>query len=72
MSFVPGALLFLFSILFVAALLHALFLNPRMLVSFVFLALALTVLWAMWTRLPLALRQWIRRQLLDREKERKP
>jgi RNA polymerase subunit RPABC4/transcription elongation factor Spt4 len=72
MSFVPGVLLFLFSILFVAALLHALFSNPRMLASFVFLALALTLLWAMWTRLPLALRQWIRRRLLDREKERKP
>lgn len=72
LSLVPGFLLFLISILFIAALLHALFSNPRMLLSFAFLALALTVLWAMWTRLPLALRRWIRKQLLEREKERRP
>lgn len=72
LSLVPGLLLFLVSIFFIAALLDVLFSNPRMLFGFAFLALALTVLWAMWTRLPLALRQWIRKQLLDREKERRP
>jgi RNA polymerase subunit RPABC4/transcription elongation factor Spt4 len=72
LSLVPGFLLFAISILFVVGLLHALMTNPRMLLAFGFLALALTVLWAMWTRLPLALRQWIRKRLLDREKERRP
>ncbi len=72
LTLIPGFLLFVISILFVAALLHELLVSPRMLVACGFLALALTVLWAMWTRLPLALRRWIRRQLLDREKERRP
>jgi len=71
-SLVPGFLLALVSLLFVIALFHTLFVNPRMLVAFVFLALALTVLWAMWTRLPLALRRFIRKQLLERGKERRP
>jgi hypothetical protein len=72
LSLLPGFLLFIISILFVVAALHVLLTNPRMLLSFGFLALALTVLWAMWTRLPLALRQWIRRRLLSRDKERSP
>ncbi len=72
LSLLPGFLLFLISLLFVIALIHELFLNPRMLVSFIFLALALTVLWALWTRLPMSLRRFIRKRLLDREKERRP
>ena len=70
LSLVPGVLLVVISLLFIAAALHVLLTNPRMLISFGFLALALAVLWAMWTKLPLALRQWIRRRLLSREKER--
>jgi hypothetical protein len=69
LSLVPGLLLVLISLLSVIALVHALFTNPRMLVAFTFLALALTVLWAMWTRLPLALRQFIRKRLLNREQD---
>lgn len=69
LSLLPGLVLLLVSLLFVIAVVHALFVNPRMLVSFIFLALALTVLWAMWKRLPLALRQFIRKRLLDRERE---
>lgn len=72
LSLLPGILLGLISILFVVGFLRTLLTNPRMLFSFVFLALALTVLWAMWTKLPLALRQWIRKQLLVREKDKKP
>jgi hypothetical protein len=60
------------SVLFIAALVHTLLSNPGMLLPFVFLAFGLTVLWAMWTKLPLALRQWIRHRLLDRDKERRP
>lgn len=71
LSLVPGFLLFLISLLFLAALIRELLTNPRMLLCFVFLALALTVLWAMWTRLPLALRQFIRKGLLERDKERR-
>ena len=69
-SLVPAVLLSLASLLFGLGLLRTLFVNPRMLVSFIFLAVALTVLWAMWKRLPLALRQFIRKQILNREKER--
>jgi len=72
LSLVPGFLLLVVSLLSIMAIVHALFMNRRMLFGFVFLALALTVLWAMWTRLPLALRQFIRKRLLDREKERRP
>jgi hypothetical protein len=72
LSFVPGLLLLLISFLAIVAVLHSVMSSPRVLVSFVFLALALTVLWAMWTRLPLALRRWIRKQMLDRNKERRP
>lgn len=72
LSLVPGFLLGAISLLFIVALIRALFLNPQMLLGFVFLALALTVLWAMWTKLPLKLRQFIRKRLLDREKERRP
>jgi RNA polymerase subunit RPABC4/transcription elongation factor Spt4 len=72
LSLVPGFLLFAFSLLFLIALIHQVFVNPRMLFGFAFLALALSVLWAIWTRLPLALRQFIRKQMLDREKERRP
>jgi hypothetical protein len=71
LSFLPGLLLFLISALFLIALVHELFVNPRMLGSFVFLAFAFVVLWAMWTRLPLALRQFIRKRLLEREKDRR-
>jgi RNA polymerase subunit RPABC4/transcription elongation factor Spt4 len=69
---IPGILLVLISILFLGALIHQLLTNPRILLGFAFLALALTVLWAMWTKLPLAVRQFIRRMILDRENERKP
>lgn len=69
LSLLPGALLALISLLFVLALIHELVVKPRMLLGFVFLGFALTVLWAMWTRLPLALRQFIRKRLLDRDKE---
>ncbi len=69
LSLAPGFVLFLVSLLFALALVHGLLANPRMLVGFIFLALDLTVLWAMWTRLPLALRQFIRKWLLDREKD---
>jgi hypothetical protein len=72
LSLIPGFLLVAISLLFIIAAIHVLFTNPRMLLSLAFLALALTILWAMWTRLPLALRRWIRRQLLERDKERKP
>lgn len=72
LSLVPGLLLVLISSLFILALIRTLFVNPRMLVASVFIALALTVLWAMWTRLPLAIRQFIRKQLLERGKERRP
>jgi len=72
LSLVPGLLLFVISLAFVIALIHELFVNPRMLFSFIFLALALTVLWAMWTRLPMSLRRFIRKRLLEREKEDRP
>jgi hypothetical protein len=68
LSLVPAALLFLASFLFVIGLIHQLFTSPRMLVSFIFLALPFTVLWAMWVRLPMALRRVIRKHLLEREK----
>jgi hypothetical protein len=71
LSLVPGLILLLVSVLFIIALIHVLFGNPRMLVASIFLALALTVLWAMWTRLPLAIRRFIRRRLLERGKERR-
>ena len=72
LGLVPGFLLFVVSLLFLVAVIREFLVNPRMLLGFVFLALALIVLWAMWTRLPLALRQFIRKRLLDREKERRP
>jgi RNA polymerase subunit RPABC4/transcription elongation factor Spt4 len=72
LSLVPGFLLILFTIFVLVAGFHVLLANPRMLLAFGFLALAVAVLWAMWTRLPLALRRWIRKQVLDREKERRP
>lgn len=72
LSFVPGVLLALLSALFFIALVHELFTTPRMLPSLTFLALAIAVLWAMWTRLPLALRQFIRKKLLDRENGTRP
>src|SRR5580700_4872934 len=56
-TFIPGVLLLAISILFLGALVHQLLTDPRMLLGFGFLALALTVLWAMWTKLPLAVRQ---------------
>ena len=70
LALVPGVLLLTVSVLFLAGLFQALLSNPRMLLAFGFLALALMVLWAMWLKLPLALRRWIRRRLLGREKER--
>lgn len=72
LALVPGVLLLTVSVLFLAGLFQALLSNPRMLLAFGFLALALMVLWAMWLKLPLALRRWIRRRLLGREKERSP
>lgn len=72
LSLLPGLLLVITSLLFLVAAIHQLFVSPQMLAGFIFLALALTVLWAMWTRLPMALRQFIRKHLLDRERERRP
>lgn len=72
LSLVPGGLLGLFSLLIVVAAIRTLLLNPKMLASFIFLGFAVAVLWAMWSKLPLALRQFIRKRLLDREKERRP
>jgi hypothetical protein len=69
---VPGGLLGFLSLLIVLAAIHTLLVNPKMLTSLVFLGLAVAVLWAMWSRLPLALRQFIRKRILDREKERRP
>jgi RNA polymerase subunit RPABC4/transcription elongation factor Spt4 len=69
LSLLPGFLLTLVSLLFAIAAIHAIFVNPRMLLASLFLAFALAVLWAMWTRLPLALRQFIRKKLIEREKE---
>jgi hypothetical protein len=71
-TFIPGIFLVALSSLFLGALVHQLLTDPRMLLGFAFLALALTVLWAMWTKLPLAVRQFIRRMILDREKGRRP
>jgi hypothetical protein len=67
LSLVPGFLLLLVSLLFLIGVLHELLGNPRMLLGFFFLGIALSVLWAMWTRLPLALRQFIRKRLIDRQ-----
>jgi hypothetical protein len=72
LSLVPGLLLFAISLVFVVAVIHEIFVNPRMVASFIVLVLALTVLWAMWTRLPMFLRRFIRKRLLDQEKERRP
>jgi hypothetical protein len=67
LSLVPGFLLLLVSLLFLIGVLHELLASPRMLLGFVSLGIALSVLWAMWTRLPLALRQFIRKRLIDRQ-----
>ena len=72
LTLVPGILLFIISVLFIGAILHQLLTDSRMLVVFGFLALALMVLWAMWMKVPLAVRQFLRKLVLDREKERKP
>ena len=72
LSLVPGFLLILITLLLIVIGLQVLLTNPRMLLSFGFLALAVMALWAIWTKLPLFLRRWIRKQLLEREKERKP
>jgi hypothetical protein len=72
LSLVPGCLLVLLTLLALLAGFHVLLTNPRMLLAFSFLGLALAVLWAMWTRLPLALKRWIRKQVLSRDKERRP
>jgi hypothetical protein len=72
LSLLPGLLLFAISLVFVVAVIHELFVNPRMLACSIFLVLALTVLWAMWTRLPMFLRRFIRKRLLDQEKEHRP
>jgi len=69
LSLLPGFLLALISLLFVTVAIHAIFVNPRMLLASIFLALALSVLWVMWTRLPLALRQFIRKRLMGGEKD---
>jgi hypothetical protein len=72
LSLIPGLLLLVISLIFVIAVIHELFTSPRMLFSFAFLGFALTVLWAMWTRLPMSLRRFIRKRLLDQEKEGRP
>ncbi len=72
LSLAPGLLLLVISLIFIVSLIHELFVSPRMLFSFIFLAFALTVLWAMWTKLPMSLRRFIRKRLLDGEKEGRP
>ena len=71
LSFLPGLLLALVSGLFLIGAVHVLLVNPRMLFGFLFLGFAIAVLWALWTRLPLALRQFIRKRLMEREKDRR-
>jgi RNA polymerase subunit RPABC4/transcription elongation factor Spt4 len=68
LSLVPGLVLGILSIGLVALLLRAMFENPRLLLAAIFIAIALGVLWRMWTQLPL----WFRRavsNLLRRRRE---
>lgn len=71
LSLVPGLLLFLISLLFVVAFIQAVIASPRVLAAAAVLALILTVLWALWSRLPLAVRRFIRKRLLERGEERR-
>jgi RNA polymerase subunit RPABC4/transcription elongation factor Spt4 len=68
LSLVPGLVLGVLSIGLVALLFKAIFENPRLLLATVFLAIALGVLWWMWSKIPL----WFRRavsNLLRRRRE---
>lgn len=69
LSLVPTFLLILVSLLVIVLMTRALLTNPRILANFAYLTLVLIVLWFLWSKLPLALRKFIRKQLLEREKE---